>query len=356
MKNGSAVAAFEQIFAEMVGAQYAIALCNGTATLHTALAACGLHGANVAVPPLTMSATSLAVVHAGGTPHYWDVDPDTFVWNDAMYRQIDDDFLIPVSLYGLANPYRGIFKHDLLIDDAAQTLRPHSPQAAFTSFSFQASKILALGEGGMLVTNHKDLAKDARQFSSLGYRMDATQPRIDPDSIKQPDTLRHHRPGWNYRMSDYVAEAGIAKMKMGGLGYARAMRHESAGLYRDAIQECDWIKPQHVPEGWTHDYWCYPVAVRTPALRRRLMTELHAFGAEAPYSAWAVSYKEPALQQYGFVDGGRQNETHRDHDRPCPVAEDLQQRMVQFQTNELYSAQLNAKALALAIDKIGRQL
>ena len=78
MDNGRHVAAFEEAFADYVGARYAIAMANGTATLHTALAALGVrHGDHVAVPPLTMSATTIAVLHAGGVPMFVDIDPDT---------------------------------------------------------------------------------------------------------------------------------------------------------------------------------------------------------------------------------------------------------------------------------------
>ena len=72
--------AFERQFAQYVGADYAIAMCNGTATLHTALVALGVKpGDRVAVPPLTMASTSIAVLHAGAVPVYVDVDPDTWL-------------------------------------------------------------------------------------------------------------------------------------------------------------------------------------------------------------------------------------------------------------------------------------
>lgn len=98
MTNGTAVAAFERAFAAYVGAEYAIALCNGTATLHTALVACGVQpGDPVAVPPLTMSATTIAVLHAGGRPVFTDVDPRTWLMGDGG----DSRVVLPVSLFGL---------------------------------------------------------------------------------------------------------------------------------------------------------------------------------------------------------------------------------------------------------------
>ena len=104
----SAVAEFERTFADFVGAKFAIALCNGTATLHTALGALGVKpGDRVAVPPLTMSATTIAVLHAGAVPVFVDVDPETWVMHPSEHdRSLATK--IPVALYGLHTPWRGV--------------------------------------------------------------------------------------------------------------------------------------------------------------------------------------------------------------------------------------------------------
>lgn len=352
MKNGNIVSEFEKVFADYVGAEYAIALCNGTATLHTALKACGHTMQSVAVPPLTMSATSLAVLHAGGAPHYWDVDPRTWIWNNDIYPRIDNDFLIPVSLFGLRRPdYYDIAHYQYVIDDAAQTLRQHAPGANFTSYSFQASKILSLGEGGMLTTNDQDMARKAREFSSLGYRMYATQARIDPATLKSPDALRHFSIGFNYRMNDFTAAAGLVKMRTHPhlaaltIDCLRYDRQCAAERYMAAIAECTWIKAQHVPDGWAHDYWCFPVAVFSRALRDELVDRVTQAGAEMPYGAWALSYNEPALKAHERLDVVNF----------CPHAESVQPRLIQFQTNDAEAAQRNAIALSMVIDEMGRR-
>ena len=69
----------EDAFAEKFGVRYAVAFCNGTATLHAALEAAGVgEGDEVIVPPLTMSSTTFGVLHANAMPVFADVDPDTF--------------------------------------------------------------------------------------------------------------------------------------------------------------------------------------------------------------------------------------------------------------------------------------
>lgn len=332
MTNGAEVAAFEREFAAYVGARYCVALCNGTATLHTALAALGLRpGRRVAVPPLTMSATTLAVLHAGLRPVFADVRPDTWLMG-ACYDDAVKVWL-PVSLYGLYQPIADGYA----IDDAAQTLRPHG-KAGFTSYSFQASKILSLGEGGMLATNSEELATRAREFSSLGYRMRPDQPRIEPETLKSPGFVRHHTLGWNYRMSDLVAREGLNRLK-----YADTLkreRREAAFLYARAIADCDWITPQHVPDGWGHDYWCYAVALDSPDRWHPLADRIVRHGGERPYAAWRLTYQEPAFR--GIAPDGT-----------CPVAEGLQPRLMQFQTNRIEAAETNARALRAAIAEIG---
>src|SRR5262249_10527596 len=110
--NGSVVRELEREFAKYVGAQYGIACCNGTATLHTALVALGVKlGDWVAVPPLTMASTTLAVLHAGAVPHYWDVSDGTWeMWpSEPWVREgtpnRDRHWEIPVALYGLKCGY-----------------------------------------------------------------------------------------------------------------------------------------------------------------------------------------------------------------------------------------------------------
>jgi len=335
---------FERAFAEYVGAEYAIALCNGTATLHTAVAV--RDPLYVAVPPLTMASTTIAVLlHAKYRdwgdlwcrPAFRDVDPDTWLMMPESGEL--SDALMPVSLYGMT--WAGA-AHDYIIVDAAQTVQEHDPIAGFTSYSFQASKILHLGEGGMLVTNDETLAVRAREFSSLGYRMGARDPVIDKAALKRPDHIRHHSLGYNYRMAESVARAGLRWLTglepaiEAPIERAKRERLEAASYYRAATANCSWIKPQHVPNGWRHDYWAYAVALEHKDLWHPFVDAIERHGGERPYAAWRITYQEPAFR-------------HLAEDGTCPVAEDLQPRLVQFQTNDVQRARRNADAVDAAI-------
>ena len=364
MRNGEMVGAFEREFAAYVDAKYAIALCNGTATLHTALVALGVKpGDKVAVPPLTHSATTIAVLHAGAIPVFADVDPKTWLMEVGAP---DIRAQMPVSLYGLharVDDWRdGKRMHGKrgFVVDAAQTLQPmearpgRSGYPEFQSYSFQASKILALGEGGMLVTNDEGLATKAREFSSLGYRMKADQPRIDPEVLKASDYERHYSLGWNYRMADYVAHQGYYALK--DADTLIRVRQEAAGFYREAIEGCNWISQQHVPEGYSHNYWTHAVATDTPEQQKLLSDAVVKHGGERPYSAWRLTYDEPAFTHLrpGYTPLVGRMPTPPIFRQPiCPVAESLQPRLLQLQTNNLESAQKNADALHRAIREIG---
>lgn len=345
MKNGSAVAEFESAFANYVGAKFAIALCNGTATLHTALAAMGVKpGDHVAVPPLTMASTTIAVLQAGAVPVFCDVDPETWLLADA---DISDVFL-PVALYGLRIHRPGAYQPGFrTLIDAAQTLQPHPRWCSFTSYSFQSSKILALGEGGMLVTNDEELATRAREFSSLGYRMRADQPRIDSRVIRDPAFERHHLGvSWNYRMNDLTARAGLAWLAETDMTASRvtvALDHRAAAAswYASAVAGCPWITPQRVPDGWTHDYWSYAVALESADIWHPFADAIERHGGERPYAAWRLTFSEPAFRH---LDPGPD---------ACPMARSLQPRIMAFQTNDLASAERNAEAVAKAIREVG---
>lgn len=349
MKNGETVTAFERELASYCNARHAIAASNGTVTLQAALVAMGVKpGHRVAVPPLTMSATAIAVLNVGAIPVFVDVDPDTWIMQDGG----EADWWLPVALYGLWGPIAG----PKVVEDAAQTLRKHDG-AAFTSLSFQASKVLSTGEGGALLTNDDELAARARSYLSLGYAMAPDQARIDPAALKSPTFNRHVQyPAINGRMNDVTAALGLRQLhRVGGLSFtfvdqAIEGRRMCAGMYARTTERCGWLVPQRIPEGWAHDWWTFAVACDTPERALWLADAIVWYGGERPFPAWRLTYKEPAFRHLNSPWKEIANgETV--HAYPCPNAESLQPRLLQFQTNSLASAERNASALRKAIDE-----
>lgn len=184
----------------------------------------------------------------------------------------------------------------------------------------------------MLVTNHQQLAELARSLASLGYGLDERHPRISKEAIKSPEAVRHYRVGWNYRMSDAQATLVLEQLEMAD--ELLAQRRAAAELYRQAHTGCDWVQPQVGNEA----YWCYAVALNGMDWRA-VADAVVRHGGERPYGAWRLTYTEPAYR-------GLQPPY------PLPVAEALQPRLMQFQTNNLVSARRNAEALAKALTEL----
>ena len=240
----------EEAFAKKFDSKYAVAFCNGTATLHIALEAVGVGmGDEVIVPPLTMSSTTFGVLHANATPVFADVDPDTFqISAESIEKCITPrtKAIVVVSLFGLAPDFDAINaiakKHGLAVieDDAQCFLGKYKGKTVGTlgdiaSFSFQSSKHITSGEGGMLITQSEELADKIRKYSCLGYAgVSTTQGKIAKTDIQNPDYSRHVSLGWNYRLSDVCSAVALGQLEH--IDELVEMRKKSAAILADAIK------------------------------------------------------------------------------------------------------------------------
>ena len=355
----------EKEYAKKVCCDYAIGHINGTATMHTALAALGVKaGDEVIVPPLTMSSTSLAVLHNGSIPVYADVDKETFnISAEAIEKVITQKTkaIISVSLYGLPPDYDRILelcrKYNLyLIEDNAECfLGTYNGKVVgqfgdFGSFSFQASKHLTCGEGGMLVCRDLELANKARQFNTLGYAgVSATKGKISRNDIQDPNYSRHVAFGFNYRMSELQAAVALAQLERSE--ELVNQRVKVAAIFDKAIFGCDYLIPQKIPTNCTHSYWTYALVLKTDNPK----TDWYKFrdlfqknDGDGYYAAWKLSYEEPHFQiEVQELEGVWQ----KYQKTLCPNAEYLQPRMIQLKTNywDLSGAERQAEILAKTI-------
>jgi perosamine synthetase len=337
----------ETAFSEVIGVEYSIAHVNGTATMHTALAALGVKkGDEVIVPPLTMSSTALAVLQNGSIPVFADVDKKTFNISPKSIEACitsKTKAIITVALYGLSPDYDSILKvckkYGLhLVEDNAECFLGYYRNKVvgsfgeFSSFSFQASKHLTCGEGGMLCTNNEVYADKARRFSSLGYAgVSAKQGKITRNDIQDPNYSRHVSLGFNYRLSE-----GNAAIALGQLERAKELvdnRITVAKLFDEVIAGQNLLIKQYVPNDCISSFWCYSVYLNTdnPSVDWYKFRELfQENGGDGYYAAWKLSYNEPLfineIQGYHGV-------WQKYSEGLCPVAEFLQPRMIQLKTN-----------------------
>lgn len=354
--SGGMTKRLENKFAESFGVKYAISHVNGTATMHSALLAGGIGpGDEVIVPPLTMASTSFAVLHANAIPVFADIDPHTFTIDPADVRRKitpHTKAIIPVALYGLSPDMDAIMEiageYNLtVIEDDAQCLlgyykgRIVGSIGHMASFSFQTSKHMTCGEGGMLITNSDGLADKIRRFSNLGYAIVSGKPgkgKIAKDAIQDPEYERHICVGWNYRMSDLCAAVALAQVER--LEELVGQRVRVARLYMEAIRGCKWLIPQSVPDGCKHSYWTYALLLQNNGefnwhdFRKKYIE----FGGDGVYAAWQLTYLEPAFR---LQKGNSRKDL-------CPIAESIQPRLLQFKTNYMEMEIAGQKADALA--------
>lgn len=363
----------EEKFAELFGVKYAISHVNGTATMHSASVAAGVGpGDEVIVPPLTMASTSFAVLHANAVPVFADIDPDTFNIDPAdIKRRITPRTraIIPVALYGLSPDMDAIMEianqHNLTVieDDAECFLGYYKGRVVgsighMASFSFQSSKHMTSGEGGMVITNSEELADRVRRFSNLGYAAVSGAPgkgKITKDTIQDPKYERHISVGWNYRMSELCSAVALAQVER--LEELVAQRIKVAQLYAERIRGCDWLVAQAVPDGYKHSYWTYVLKLENEGefswydFRKKYME----LGGDGIYAAWQLTYLEPVFQEQRFYAKGcpaycSLYEGQLQEYKPglCPVAESIQPKLLQFKTNYMDMSLAERKADALA--------
>jgi perosamine synthetase len=368
----------EKAFAEKFGVRYAITHNSGTSTMHSCLGAAGIGpGDEVIVPALTVISTAFVVLHQNAVPVFADIDPRTFNIDPAdVERKITPRTraIIPVSLCGLPADTPALMKlaekHNLhVIEDCAQCFlgtidgRISGAIGHMGSFSFENSKHMSTGDGGIVITDSEELAERVRKFNSLGYknlRAEEGRIRISRDVFQDPDYKRHEVFSWNYRLPEVAAAIGLAQIDR--LDEFVAKRRAIARMYEEVVADCDWLLPQHVPDGYVSACWTYAVryegAETIGASWREFRAKHREFGGEPFYAAWSVLYLEPAIQNDVFY--GKGCPTHcplyegEFHVEPgtCPVAEEVQPKLMLFQNNygDIETAKANMQALRNTID------
>ncbi|MEP7270680.1 MAG: DegT/DnrJ/EryC1/StrS family aminotransferase [Acidobacteriota bacterium] len=206
---------FAQKFAEHHGARYGVAVTNGTVSLELALKAAGIGpGDEVLVPAYTWEGTAAAVLFAGGVPVFVDVDPDTYCLDTSLIETAitpHTKAVIPVHLgFRFADLDRlmeiaeraGLF----VLEDCAHAHggRWRGKGAGSIghagSFSFQTSKLMTAGEGGIVITNDIELADQIIRLANCGRPA-----RLEARSVP---ALGH-----NYRMTEFQAGILLAQLE-----------------------------------------------------------------------------------------------------------------------------------------------
>lgn len=225
LARGSKTKMFEEQFAEYLGVKYAIGMNSCTAALYTSLLCADIGaGDEVITTPMTFVSSVNTIIHAGATPVLADIDPETACIDPSeIEKKITDrtKAIVPVHyagqacdldrIYALADQY-GLF----VSEDAAHAFHTQNngkwigqqPKGT-VSYSFYATKNLCTGEGGMLVTDQKEIAERAKCLSSHGMSNNAWS-RYSKNGTWQYDVTEF---GYKLNMFDMQAALGLAQLR-----------------------------------------------------------------------------------------------------------------------------------------------
>jgi len=241
---GNRVDTFAGEFARYQEAAHGIALTNGTAALEVALRAVGVEPFDeVILPPYTFVASATAILSIGAIPVFCDIREDTLLIDaeDAARRITPrTKAILPVHLAGQPADMDAVMevakRHDLkIVEDAAQAHGASWKGAKVGAlgdagtFSFQSSKNLTAGEGGIVVTNDRAVAELAWSYVNVG--------RV-PDGA----WYQHEVMGWNLRMTEF--QAAILLSQFERLPAQFETRERNARLLDDELAKIDGIHPQ----------------------------------------------------------------------------------------------------------------
>ncbi len=269
--------AFEEEFAEFVGAEHAVAVNSATAGLHLAYEALGIGpGDEVLVPTWTFTATAEAVRYLSADPVFVDVDPRTYCLDVALAAESVTDrtkVIAPVHFAGRAVPEADLraladAHHLRIVDDAAHSFPTWSNGQLVgaqgheaTVFSFYATKTITTGEGGMVVTGDAALADRMRTMRLHGISRDIFNRYSD---VAQRSWFYEVvAPGYKYNLTDLAA--AIGRVQLTRAHELRDRRAAIAGMYAEGLAGLPLTLPtapaSHPKAATTHAWHLYVVQV-----------------------------------------------------------------------------------------------
>lgn len=360
----------EQAFAEKMDRKFAITFNSGTTTLHAALRACGVgYGDEVILPALTVISCMNAVLYCNAIPVFADIDADTFLISPESIRSKITErtkAIMPVHLYGQPCNMTEIMKiaseYNLkVIEDNAQCfMGRHKTKLAGTfgdvaSWSFENSKHMTVGDGGIICCDSEVLGDKIRRLNSQGYKnATAVSGKIRVAKIdwqRDPNYQRHSELGYMYRLPEVAAAMGLAQLEK--LDSFVEKRVKMASMYSQVLfAQTDahkWLMPQHVPIEDFNSYYTYACKFdRDDITRKQFCEKYYENGGDGIYAAWVPLYREASiddckryLTEIGL--GDRINT----FDTVCPVVDETQPKLMQFTTNQANVHEMEKQAEAL---------
>jgi dTDP-4-amino-4,6-dideoxygalactose transaminase len=328
------VGQFERDFAAFQQCRFGVSAVNGTVTLEMALDALGIGpGDEVIVPAISFIATATAVSRVGATPVFVDIEPYSFNIDPARAAAAitpQTKAIMPVHFGGPMANMDKIAELGLpVIEDAAHAQgsewkgRRAGSIGIASSFSFQNSKVMTAGEGGILTTNDEKVASLARAIANGGRRENA-------------GWFHHYTLGTNYRITGFQAAVLIAQLER--LPEQNCRRERYAAIVRNELRDLPGLTFQEVPaEAKVHTNYLLLGRIDSTQFgksRDEFHRAVTAHGV--PCTAF---YPHPLYGNPLYQDGGCRVE-------PCPVAEACVQDAFWFPHRLLLGQDEDARELA----------
>lgn len=311
--QGPRVEQFEKTLAEMAGAAHGVAVSSCTTALHLSLVVAGVQpGDEVIVPSMSFIATANAVVYAGATPVFAEVEADTFNLDLAdVERRITERTraIVLVHQLGLPADIAGAQalaeRHGLkIVEDAACAIgssyrgAPIGSHGELVCFSFHPRKLITTGDGGMVLTSSAEHAERLRLLRQHGMSVNDRVRNAATTVVRE----QYLEVAWNYRLTDIQAAMGIEQLRR-----LRAMvtrRQELAARYDRALDGHELVRAPARPEGTDWNVQTYAVRLDGWDAERRDAVMQHLLDAGvASRPGVMTAHREPA---YAGPDGAPQ--------------------------------------------------
>lgn len=323
LTTGSTVQRFEERFASLLKSKSAVGLTSCTGALHLSLLALGIsEGDEVITTPMTFIATSTAILEAGATPVFADVEPDT---GNIDVKKIEQKItgktkaIMPVHLYGQMCDMVAMKSladtHGLkIIEDAAHCIEGSrdgyypGQLADFACFSFYATKNLTCGEGGALVTNSSTLAEQVKLLRTHGMNKTASDREREGYTHWDMTVL-----GWKYNMDNI--QAAMLLPQLDRLDKKSFLRHELSEYYREKLQKNSHINLPTTLDGVKHALHLFPIFVESE-LRDLTIEKLQQMEISTMVNYRPVHLNSYFRTKFGFKKGD------------FPIAEEFGERVL----------------------------
>ena len=319
LTQGPIVPKFEQSIIEYCSVKYALAVNSATSALHIACLSLELsQGDWLWTSPNTFVASANCGRYCGANVDFVDIDPKTYNMSvDALSEKLIEaekkgrlpKIVVPVHFAGQSCDMQGIFelskKYNFkIIEDASHAIGSSYKKikvgscrySDITVFSFHPVKIITTAEGGMALTNNREVAEKICRLRTHGITKDKKKMSQRPE-----DEIWNYQQielGFNYRMNDIQGALGLNQMKR--LDEYIKRRHKIAKVYDDELKKLPIITPWQTTEAYS-SYHLYPLLIKNKNIKsqRKIYHELikNKIGVNLHYTP---VHRHPYYESLGF--------------------------------------------------------